>query len=85
MLKLKLEAGKTLDEVIRLPGLHGIEVDEDYGLVCISPKDSLFVIQVEDFDNLEQRKKLSPEIIQHFGDIRISTTPTNTEGNAPDF
>lgn len=74
MVKLELEGPKpTLDDVLSLPGMSGLDVDHAYGLVCISPKDRLYVVRVFRLDNLDKRMQLSPEILGAYGDMRIST------------
>ena len=76
MIKLKLVSpNPTLEEVLSLPGIAGLDVDKDYGVICISPKERLFVVRVKEVTDLEQRMKASPEILGAYGDVRISTTP----------
>lgn len=75
MIKLKLppqSANKTA--VANLPGMKGIDLDERFGVVCIDPKQHLYVVRADSVDDLESRRKLSPEILEAYGDIRISTT-----------
>jgi hypothetical protein len=75
MIKLKFESpNPTLEEVLSLPGMAGLDVDKDYGLICISPKDRLFVVRVKEVTELERRMRASPEIQGAYGDVRISST-----------
>jgi len=73
MIKLKLQApNPSLQDVLDLPGMRGLQVDEAFGLICISPKDQLYVVRVQAIDNLEGRRKQSPEILGAYGDVRIA-------------
>jgi hypothetical protein len=75
MIKLRLEQlHPTLDEVLSLPGMEGLDVDRDFGLICISPKDRLYVVRVKEVTDLEKRMRASPEILGAYGDVRISGT-----------
>lgn len=75
LIKLRLSKDlATFESVQRLHGLHDVELDSEYGLVCINPKENLYVVRAEMFNRLEERQKMSPEILGGFGDIRISTT-----------
>lgn len=75
MIKLKLSTHTaTLDTVQRLPGLKDLALDPRFGVVRINPKEGLYVIRTESVNDLERRRHLSPEILEVYGDIRISTT-----------
>lgn len=75
MIKLRLPAGvATLDAVQSLAGLKDLSLDSRFGVVGINPKEGLYVVRTESVNDLEARQKLSPEIIEAYGDIRISTT-----------
>ena len=75
MIKLQLpEPIKDLASVQTLPGLSDLTLDPEFGLVAISPRDSLYVVRTDFVDDLERRRQLSPEIIQAYGDVRISST-----------
>ena len=79
MIKLKIIKHKpTLNYVRSLPGMKGLEIDESYGLICISPKKNLFIVRVKEIDNLEERKKASPEILNGYDDVRISRSEDNS-------
>lgn len=75
MIKLRLlPHAKTLAAVENLPGLKGLALDQRFGVVCIDPKQGLCVVRTDAVDDLERRRKLSPEILEVYGDVRISTT-----------
>lgn len=74
LIKLRLEkTNATIGYVSELPGMHGLELEREYGLIPISPKENLYVVRVASYDRPDERKKQSPEIVQHYGDIKIST------------
>jgi hypothetical protein len=75
MIKLRLP-GPTRDfeSVQALPGLAGLPLDPGFGLVPIRPQDSLYVVRTEHMDDLDRRRRLSPEIIEAYGDVRIRST-----------
>jgi hypothetical protein len=75
MIKLRLP-GPTRDfeSVQALPGLAGLPLDPRFGLVPIRPRDSLYVVRTAALiDDLDRRRRLSPEIIEAYGDVRISS------------
>jgi hypothetical protein len=73
MIKLRLpETIRDLADVQALPGLADLSLDRKFGLVPLNPRDSLYAVRTESIDDLEHRRKLSPEIIQAYGDIRIT-------------
>ena len=75
MIKLQLpDETADFEAVQQLPGLQGVNLDCDYGLVCIHPRKQLFVVRAEAVSRLEERRELSPEIVGSYGDVRISTT-----------
>jgi len=76
MIKLRLTGpAKDLASVQALPGLADLPLDPKFGLVNISPRDSLYVVRThQQVDDLNRRRALSPEIIDAYGDTRISTT-----------
>ena len=75
MIKLRL-TGPTRDfeRVQALPGLAGLRLDPRFGLVPIRPRDSLYVVRTDRIDDLDRRRRLSPEIIEAYGDVRVSST-----------
>jgi hypothetical protein len=75
MIKLKLTSPSPSPDHVRvLPGMAGLDLDQRFGVVCISPKQSLYVIRVEAVDNFESRRRASPELLEVYGDVRIGTT-----------
>jgi hypothetical protein len=79
MIKLRLpESVKDLASVQALPGLADLALDPKFGLVPLSPRESLYAVRADAIDNLDRRRRLSPEIVDAYGDIRISTTGPTT-------
>lgn len=75
MIKLRLpESLNTLENVKNLPGLADLNLDSRFGLVQIDPRESLYVVRTDAVDDVERRRELSPEILDIYGDIRISNT-----------
>ena len=76
MFKLRLPPElATFEAVRRLPGLKDLNLDPEFGIVAISPTESLYVVRTKNgIHDLETRRGLSSEIIEAYGDIRISTT-----------
>jgi hypothetical protein len=74
MIKLKLpDSLANMSAVRSLPGLAGLALDEKFGIVAISPRESLYVIRTVDVvDDLPRRRALSPEIVDAYGEVRIS-------------
>jgi hypothetical protein len=75
MIKLRLP-GKVggLAQVQALPGLADLPLDPRFGLVSIKPSESLYVVRTDSIDDLDRRRRLSPEIVGAYGDVRISST-----------
>jgi hypothetical protein len=67
-------SNRDFESVQALPGLAGLPLDPSFGLVLIRQRDSLYVVRTDHIDDLDRRRRLSPEIIQAYGDIRISST-----------
>lgn len=75
MIKLKLSASKRdLASVQALPGLADLSLDRQFGLVPINPRESLYVVRTDAVDDLERRRELTPEILEAYGDVRISSS-----------
>lgn len=73
LIKLRMEDPKAnLQQVLALPGIAGLDVDREYGLICINPRDNLYVVRVTQVEDIDRRMKLSPEILGVYGDVRIS-------------
>lgn len=73
MIKLSLPSSMDFQSVKVLPGLHDVELDKQFGLVSIDQQQSLYVVRAEFVDRLDERKAASPEIVDAYGDIRISS------------
>jgi hypothetical protein len=75
MIKLQLtKQAKSLSNVQAMPGLADVPLDERFGLICINPRDELYVVRTnQGIENLNRRRQLSPEILDVYGDVRIST------------
>jgi hypothetical protein len=72
MIKLRLpEPLRNLASVQALPGLAGLKLDDSFGLIPLSPRQSLYAVRTDHVDDLDRRRELSPEIMEAYGDIRI--------------
>ena len=75
MIKLRLTEAPRISSVEGLPGLAGRSLDAAFGVVCLDPKASLFAVRTADrVDDLDRRKRLSPEILDAYGDVRIGSS-----------
>jgi hypothetical protein len=75
MIKLHLPgAPANLAQVQKLPGLSDLTLDPHFGLVSLNPRDCLYAVRTDYVDDLDRRRRLSPEIVEAYGDVRISTT-----------
>lgn len=52
----------TIQFVKQLPGLKEIEIDEDYGLVVISPKRNLYVVRVSGDIDSDKLMSIQPKV-----------------------
>lgn len=77
MIHLQLPSDRaSFATISQLPGLSGLALDPNYGrtgVVCIDPARGYYIVRAASFDEPERRKALSPEIVETFGDLRIST------------
>jgi hypothetical protein len=74
MYNIKLQLfppNNTFDYVHRIPGLDALTIDEDYGIVSISPKRGLYVIRVLGEIDINRIRAL-PEVKGVYGDVRIA-------------
>lgn len=62
----------TLEYVKRLSGFKGLDIDDGYGLVAVSPKRNLYVIRVRGDIDANLLKSLHPEVKGVHGDVRIA-------------
>ncbi len=63
----------NLDYVKQLQGLKGLEIDNAYGLVLISPKRNLYTIRASGDVEPESLMSMHAEIKGIYPDTRIST------------
>jgi hypothetical protein len=68
----------TLEHVRRIRGLDEIDIDQDYGIVSISPKRNLYVIRVKGDIDVDRIRGL-PEVKGVHGDVKIA--PIDEGGN----
>lgn len=61
----------SLQQVKQLAGLKGVEIDEDYGLVLISPRRHLYTIRVTGPVDADQLMAEQPEVKGVYPDVRI--------------
>ncbi len=79
IIKLQLvPPNNTLEHVRHIRGLDGLDIDENYGVVSISPKRGLYVIRVSDDIDINKIRSL-PEVMGVYGDVRIA--PINKGNN----
>lgn len=62
----------SLEYVKGLPGLKELEIDENYGLILISPKRSLYTIRVSGDIDADTLISLQPKVKGVHGDPKIS-------------
>ncbi len=74
MIKLSIKSSPDLKFVQNLPGLRDLSLDMNFGLVLINSNRSEYVVRTDFIDNLDERKRISPEIVEAYGDIQISST-----------
>jgi hypothetical protein len=73
MITLQLSADESNLEYVRgLPGINDLEIDEDYGLVLISPKRKLYTIRASGDVNSEKLISIQPKIKGVYGDSKIA-------------
>ncbi len=64
----------SLQYVKKLPGFIKVEIDENYGLVPISPKRDLYVIRVSGDLDPAELMSIQPEVKGVHGDVRVAPT-----------
>lgn len=62
----------SLQYVKQLPGFTEVEIDENYGLVLISPKRDLYVIRVSGNLNPAKLMSIQPEVKGVHGDVKVA-------------
>ena len=74
LLKLRLSPGEaSMDVVRKLEGISDLSIDEDYGLICLSPKRRMYSIRVLGPIDQDQLKDKQPRVLGVFGEVKIST------------
>ncbi len=69
----------SLNYVKQLDGIKDLNIDEDYGLVLISPKRDLYVIRVSGEMDSQKLMAMQPLIKGVHGDIKIAPTESQEE------
>ncbi len=64
----------TIQFVRQLPGLEEIEIDEDYGLIVISPKRNLYVIRVSGDVDPDKLMSIQSKVKGVHTDVKIGPT-----------
>lgn len=78
LITLELEApNNSLLYVKQLSGIRELEIDEDYGLVPISPKRNLYVIRVSGDLDTNQIMSIHPAVKGVHGDVKVE--PFNSQ------
>ena len=73
MIKLKLEPGEaTLARVYELEGLKDLNIDESFGLICISPKRNLYTIRVSGDVDRDALMAVQTRVKGVYGEVKIS-------------
>ena len=73
LLTLKLDPGHdSLKDVQAFPGFKNLEIDENYGVINISPKRSLYVIRVAGNINPQQLMLNQPQVKGVHGDVKVA-------------
>lgn len=77
-----LPGENTLEYVRELRGLKELKIDEEYGLVLISPTRNLYTIRVSGDIDSDELMSVQPKVKGVYGDVRIApigTTRPNME------
>lgn len=61
----------SLEDIKEFPGLKNVEIDENYGLINVSPKRNLYVIRVKGYLDPEQLMSKQPQVKGVSGDTRV--------------
>lgn len=61
-----------LQDIKQLPGLEELDIDEEYGLVVISPKRNLCTIRVSGDLDAEKLMSIQPKVKGVYADLRVS-------------
>jgi hypothetical protein len=71
----------SLDYVKTLDGIKDLNIDEDYGLVLISPKQNLYVIRVSGDVDYQKLMAIQPLVKGVHGDVKIAPIQSQLEGD----
>lgn len=73
MVKLELEPGEaSLSHVRGLEGIKDLNVDEDFGLICISPKRRLYTIRIDGNVDRDTLMAVQPRVKGVYGEMKVS-------------
>jgi len=73
LITLQLLTGEnTLESVKKLPGLKELKIDEDYGLVLISPKRNLYTIRVSGDLDSDTLMPVQPKVKGVYADVKVA-------------
>jgi len=73
LITLQLLTGEnTLESVKKLPGLKELKIDEDYGLVLISPKRNLYTIRVSGDLDSDTLMSVQPKVKGVYADVKVA-------------
>lgn len=73
LVTLFLQPGEnTLQHIKQLPGLEDLDIDEDYGLVAISPKRNLYTVRVRGDIDADRLLSIQPKVKGIFADAKVA-------------
>jgi len=72
-----LPGENTLEYVRELRGLKDLKIDEEYGLVLISPTRNLYTIRVSGDIDSDKLMSVQPKVKGVYGDVRIAPIGTD--------
>ncbi|HEY9207128.1 MAG TPA: hypothetical protein VIO58_14535 [Candidatus Methanoperedens sp.] len=67
-----LPGENSLQHIKQLPGLEELEIDEDYGLVVISPKRKLYTIRVSGNIDADKLMSIQTKVKGIYPDVKIA-------------
>jgi hypothetical protein len=77
MIQLKLEPGENSFAFVKnLEGIKGLSIDDDFGLVCTSPKRHLYTIVAIGNVDRELLMDIQPRVQGVYGQVKISEIKT---------
>lgn len=66
-----LPGENTMKHVKQFSGLEKLDIDEDYGLVVISPKRNLYVIRVSGEIDIDRLMSMQPKVKGVYADLKV--------------